>query len=112
MIEKLVEDFKEKGIISFYTSGTVSNGVSVEKTFDNMEIEAKDIAAELEIGIGFEFISTTTPKHLFGFTFHYMLPYVTENITNVQRIHYPEDINFENAVLITTPSFLAEISTQ
>ena len=106
MVEKLVEDFKEKGIISFYTSGTVSDGVSIEKTFDNMEIEAKDIAAELEIGKGFEFISTTTPKHLFGFTFHYMLPYVTENITNVQRIHYPEDINFENAVLITTPSFL------
>ena len=106
MTEKLVEDFKEKGTITFKTGGTVSDGKLVEKTFANMLTEANDIAVELGIGSGLNFISTTTAEHLFGFTFHYMLPYVTGNITHTERIHYPENINFDNAVLVTTPSFL------
>ena len=88
MTEKLVEDFKAKGIITFKTGGTVSDGRLVEKTFENMLTEANDIAVELGIGSGLNFISTTTAEHLFGFTFHYMLPYVTGNITHTERIHY------------------------
>ena len=106
MIDKLVSKFKTDGIIAFRTGGTISSGKVIEKTFDNMLLEAKDIAEELEIGNGFEFISTTTSEHLFGFTFGRMLPYVTGNVVNLERIHYPENINFENAILITTPSFL------
>ena len=35
-----------------------------------------------------------------------MLPLLSGNVINIDRINYPEDVNFENAVLITTPSFL------
>lgn len=97
---------KDKSIVIFKTGGTISTGMSVQKTVANLEAEARDICAELGLEGNLEFISTTTEEHLFGYTFYYMLPRTCGFKRKVERINYPEDINVENAVLVTTPSFL------
>ncbi len=92
--------------IVFKTGGTTSEGKEVVKTFENLVNECLDINEELKFENGLKFITTTTDEHLFGFTFFRMLPDVCGFDRCEARINYPEDINVENAVLITTPSFL------
>ncbi len=97
---------KDNSIVIFKTGGTTSEGLSVQKTVANLEVEVRDICTELNLSGELEFISTTTEEHLFGYTFYYMLPRICGFRRKETRINYPEDINVENAVLITTPSFL------
>lgn len=93
-------------IIIFKTGGTTSEGKVVRKSSANFEKESKDICEALGLEGDLEFITTTTIEHLFGYSFYYSLPRVCGFRRNENRINYPEDINIENAVLITTPSFL------
>ena len=92
--------------IVFKTGGTTSDGKGVVKTFENLKRECLDINEELKFENGLKFITTTTDEHLFGFTFFRMLPDVCGFDRYEARINYPEDINIDNAVLVTTPSFL------
>ena len=92
--------------IVFKTGGTTSDGKGVVKTFENLKRESLDINEELKFENGLKFITTTTDEHLFGFTFFRMLPDVCGFDRYEARINYPEDINIDNAVLVTTPSFL------
>ena len=98
---------KEKvGEITFYTSSSTGSPKMVVKTYENMYKESLDLYDELKLDKNFEFITTTTPEYLFGFTFHCMFPITFGYKRNPNRINYPEEICIENAVLITTPSFL------
>lgn len=97
---------KRFSTITFKTGGTTSCAKEVAKTYANLERESLDIFAEFKFEDGLEFMTTTTDEHLFGFTFFRMLPDVCGFKRREARINYPEDINAENAVLITTPSFL------
>ena len=94
------------GIVAFHTSGTTTERKTIEKSYENMKAESDDLFYEFGFKGDLEFISTTTPKHLFGFTFHYMLPLTHGFKSNPHQISYPEEINVRNAVLVTTPSFL------
>ena len=92
--------------LDFVTSGTSGNQTHIEKTLENFQEESRDIFSELKLEKGLEFITTTTPEHLFGASFYMMFPLNFDYIINVSRINYPEDLVYKNAVLITTPSFL------
>lgn len=108
MIEKISDFINSKdGVLTFRTGGTTLNEKFVEKSVQNMKEECKDIYEALNLGNDdLVFISTTTPKHIFGYTYHYIFPLLYGYRIIEERINYPEDIKFENAVLITTPSFL------
>ena len=90
----------------FYTGGTTSEKKCVIKTRENFINEGQDIYEALKLEDGLEFITTTTYEHVFGVSFHLMLPMSRGYIINLDRINYPEDLTVENAVLITTPAFL------
>lgn len=102
----IINDFISSGIITFKTGGTSENTKNVDKSFNNLKIECEDIFKALNIPKELTFTTTTTPEHLFGFTFYLMLPYFFNYKRTQKRINYPEDISIDNAVLITTPSFL------
>ncbi len=93
-------------VIIFKTGGTTSEQKVVRKSAANFEKESRDICEALGLEGDLEFITTTTSEHLFGYSFHYSLPRVCGFKRNETRISYPEDICVENAVLVTTPSFL------
>ncbi len=105
-MEAKINDFVNSGSTKFLTSGTMGNSKVIEKTFENLQKECKDIFEALRIPQNLVFTTTTVPEHLFGFTFFAMLPYFYGYKRQLARINYPEDIKAENAVLITTPSFL------
>ena len=97
-------------IPEFTTSGsTAGEAKCVKKPLKNLFIESRDIYDELDVTENFEVISTTTLNHFYGFCFHFVFPLCRGNIINLDRINYPEDIKIENAVLITTPSFLESL---
>ena len=107
-INKMI--FTENQVLEFYTSGsTSSKGKCVKKTLQNLLKETDDLYQELKLNENLEFISTTTLEHVYGFTFYCMLPLNKGGIINLDRINYPEDIKVNNAVLITTPSFLESL---
>ena len=94
-------------VIEFKTSGSTANeSKCIKKSVKNMLLETHDMYEELGLAENMEFISTTTLKHIFGMCFHFILPLNTGSVINIDRINYPEDIKIENAVLITSPSFL------
>lgn len=105
-MDAIINDFVSSGLKTFKTGGTSDNTKSIDKTFENLEAECRDIFEALNIPQELIFTTTTTPEHLFGFTFYLMFPYFHNYKRKPQRVNYPEDINTENAVLITTPSFL------
>jgi acyl-coenzyme A synthetase/AMP-(fatty) acid ligase len=98
-----------KILINFVTSGSSGAPKLVKKTLQNLINEAFDLYEELDIKDGLEFISTTDLVHLFGMTFHFMLPFNNNFIINTDCINYPEDINIENSFLVTSPSFLEKM---
>ena len=104
--KELLDEFLTTGEISFQTGGTVSDGKFVKAHLDKMRIEMQDMKDQLKLDSGYNFISTTTPKHRWGFTFQILYPALTGGKILEKRVNYPEDINVENAVLVTTPSFL------
>lgn len=102
-----LQDFldSKRSTIEFCTGGTTDNAKIVSKRVENVFAELKEIFDELNLPDDLEFVSTTTPEHFFGFTF-YAFAYKFGYKWNLDRINYPEDLNFSNAVLVTTPSFL------
>ncbi len=103
-IKKLINS--ENDIITFNTGGTTELGKIVKKSAKGMREECRDLHDIFHFEDGLEFISTTTLEHLFGFMFYGMYPLMHGYKIHPERINYPEDLNIENAVLITTPSFI------
>ena len=97
-------------MITFYTSGSSGDKKPVIKTLKNLIKEGLDLADEFDEIKDKEFVSTTTLNHLFGMTFHLMLPLNSGGIINTDRINYPENINTENLVLVSSPSFLDKMA--
>ena len=92
--------------ICFSTSGSSGNPKVVVKTLANLVAESQDILSQFPELRNMEFVSTTTLNHLFGFTFHFMLPLNGGGMINCDSISIPEDINKKDVCLISTPSFL------
>lgn len=97
-------------IVNFYTSGTTGDKKVVKKSLENLFKESKTLQEQFPKFKELEFISTTTMHHLFGFTFHFMLPLNNGNIINTDTVSIPENIDVENSCLISTPSFIAKMA--
>ena len=94
--------------INFYTSGSSGNPKIIKKTLYNLEREAEDLTETFKFK-NLSVISTTTMCHLFGLTFHLMMPLYSGLKINTQKISYPENIEYEDCILISTPAFLSSV---
>src|SRR5574344_2762879 len=95
--------------INFFTSGSSGKSKCIKKSLQNLINESHDLNYKFKFSKNLEFISTTTLNHLFGVTFHLMLPLNTGNIINTDSVYYPENIKICNACLVTSPSFLEKM---
>lgn len=96
--------------INFLTSGSSGNSKIVKKSLFNLVREAEDIGKTFLSGEkDFRFCSTTTLNHLFGFTFHFMTPFVNEFVIDTNSFQYPENVKHDNCFLVSSPSFLEKI---
>lgn len=96
-------------MINMFTSGSSTTPKNIQKTLKNLIKEANDLKEELSIEENLEFIGTTTPNHLFGLVFYFILPLNSGCVINSNSISYPENLTIENACLITSPSFLEKM---
>ncbi|MBO6257394.1 AMP-binding protein [bacterium] len=97
-------------IINFYTSGSSDKPKNIKKSLYNLICEAEDIGKEFNLkNKNLTFVSTTTMTHLFGMTFHLMTPLYNGQIIGTKTVSYPENVEKENTVLVTTPTFLSAI---
>ena len=99
--------------INFYTSGSTSKPKIFKKSINNLLYEARDNKEEFKIKENnLEFITTTILQHLFSLTFFLMFPLVNIDknyIINTNKIYYPDNIDTDNSVLVSTPVFLETI---
>lgn len=95
--------------INFKTSGSSGESKNITKTLQNLINESSELKTVFPQIKNKIFISTTTPKHLFGFTFQFMFALNSESTINTTGISIPEDITIDNSCLITTPSFLEKM---
>lgn len=97
--------------INFFTSGSSGEWKVVRKSLDNLFSEAKIIGETFfSSNRKLNFSSTTTLNHLFGFTFHFFVPFVNGFVIDTNGVKYPEDVKKTNTLLVTSPSFLAKLA--
>ena len=96
----------KKVVINFYTSGSSGKSKIIKKSLFNLLEEGRDLGLALDINRNPSVISTTTMCHLFGMTFHLMFPLCNGLVINTTPVTYPENVNIENSVLVSTPAFL------
>lgn len=95
-------------VINFLTSGTVDKSKVISKTLFNLIQEGIDLGEEFNLK-NCVVSSTTTMCHLFGLTHHLMMSFCNGLKINVHNILYPNEVDLENNILISTPSFLNSI---
>lgn len=96
------------GNINFYTSGSTGEPKVIKKSLLNLICEAQDITKIFDFrNSNYMVISTTMMSHLFGLTFHLMVPLCQGLKIDVQSAAYPENVNRENSILVSSPSFLS-----
>lgn len=97
--------------VNFLTSGSSGKSKIVKKSLFNLVREAEDIGKTFLAGEkDLRFCSTTTLNHLFGFTFHFMTPFVNGFVIDTNSVQYPENVKYDNCFLVSSPSFLEKIS--
>jgi len=107
---KFPEVDREKPLIRFYTSGSSSEPKMIKKSLDNLIFEVEDVKKEFDFGTQtYSVISTTSMCHSFGLTFHLLLPLYCGYTIDTRQVLCPEDIDSENTILISTPTFLNSI---
>ena len=100
----------EKTRINFFTSGSTSIPKVITKNFLNLLEEAKAISNQFEFNKQLSFYSTTIMSHMFGLTFHFMLPLYLGCVINTEKVEFPEQMeNKEGYILISSPSFLEKM---
>lgn len=103
-------DIKETKI-NFFTSGSTAEPKTVVKTFENLENEAKAIIEQFKFDKDIEVLSTTIMPHMFGLTFHFMVPFYLLLPVNTKRIEFPEQIDRKlKYMLVSSPSFLEKMA--
>lgn len=97
-------------IINLCTSGSQGEAKLVKKSLYNLIKEAEDIGKTFfDKTEKLMFVSTTTLNHLFGLTFHFMVPFVNGFIIDTKSAAYPENVCEKDTILVTSPSFLEKI---
>lgn len=95
-------------VINFFTSGSSGAPKPIKKSLFNLISEGKDIGKTFGFeDAGYTVSSTTTMCHLFGMTFHLMTPLCNRLAINTDVVSYPENIDKENTILVSTPTFLS-----
>ena len=82
----------EKTKINFFTSGSTSLPKVITKNFINLLEEAKAISKQFEFNKQRSFYSTTIMTHMFGLTFHFMLPLYLGCVINTEKVEFPEQM--------------------
>lgn len=108
-------EFKEldlkKNIVNFFTSGSSGNSKIVKKSLFNLVREAQDIGKTfLSADENLRCCSTTSLNHLFGFTFHFMTPFVNGFVIDTNSVQYPENVRYDNCFLVSSPSLLGKVA--
>ena len=98
-----------KPCINFFTSGSTGVPKIIKKSLRVLITEGKDLCKEFQISGDYTVLSTTSMCHLFGMTGHLMFPFCNGFKISTQNISYPENVNCENAILVSTPSFLSSV---
>ena len=111
--EKYINDYKfpkidtKKGSINFFTSGSTGKPKNIKKSLFNLIREAHDIGKTFNFeGKNYIVKSTTTMCHLFGTTFHLMTSLYNGLTIDTDEISYPENVDGDNTILVSTPTFL------
>ena len=100
----------EKTRINFFTSGSTSIPKVITKNFLNLLTEAKAISNQFAFEKDITFYSTTIMSHMFGLTFHFMLPLYLGSVISTEKVEFPEQMeNVEDYILISSPSFLEKM---
>lgn len=99
----------DKVFMHFRTSGSSGEKKIVVKTLQNFLNESNDLKSAVPEAVGLEYISTTTPYHLYGFSFHFMLALNSFSIINTDEVSMLEDVCVENSCLVSTPSFFEKM---
>ena len=109
------EDYKftnpdiNKPCINFFTSGSTGVPKLIKKSLGVLITEGEDLCKEFKISGNYTVLSTTSMCHLFGMTGHLMFPLCNGFIISTQNISYPENVNCENSILVSTPAFLSSV---
>lgn len=97
-------------IINFFTSGSSGKPKLIKKSLFNLISEGQDIGKEFNLkGQNLTVMSTTTMCHLFGLTFHLMVPICNRLKIITETVSYPESVNKKSNILVSTPTFLSSI---
>ena len=98
----------EEIFINFCTSGSSGNPKIIKKTLQNLISEAHEIKTELNLEENEQMTvkSSATLGHLFGITFHLMLPLCCGFRIDTEAVGFPEDLCEENTIFVSTPTFL------
>ena len=99
-----------KPLVNIYTSGSSGSPKIIKKSLNNLIREAEVIGEEFGLkNKDLTIMSTTTMSHMFGLTLHLMVPLCNGLIINTQNVFYPENVDKENTVLVSTPTFLSSV---
>ncbi|MBQ7450409.1 acyl--CoA ligase [bacterium] len=97
----------KKGAVNFFTSGSTGKPKNIKKSLFNLIREAQDIGETFEFkDKNYTVKSTTTMCHLFGLTFHLMTSLCNGLTIDVKEVAYPENVDGDNTILVSTPTFL------
>lgn len=100
----------KKPLFHFYTSGSSGKPKSICESFYNLLKEAQDMADLFDFnGKKYSVVSTTTMCHRFGLTFHMLMPLCAGLVINTKDISYPDNLDSENTILVSTPTFLSSV---
>ena len=96
--------------ISFFTSGSTNKPKVIKHSFYNLILEGKVLGNEFGLNDeNMTVMSTTNLCHRYGFATHFMFPLINKMKIYVKNVAYPENVDIDNSMLITTPSFLTSV---
>ena len=99
---------EQKIFINFFTSGSTNKPKTITQTLYNIMFEAKALGDEFKIyDENLTVMSTTTLSHRYGLVTHLMFPFIHGLKICTKCVTYPDNVDIENSVLVTTPSFLS-----
>jgi acyl-coenzyme A synthetase/AMP-(fatty) acid ligase/3-hydroxymyristoyl/3-hydroxydecanoyl-(acyl carrier protein) dehydratase len=111
-----IKDYKfpeldtKKAVFKFFTSGSTGTPKTIEKSLYNLIAEGDDVLDEFNLkNKNYNVITTTTMCHSFCLSCFIMFFLFDRFVLHTKDISYPDNIDVDNSILITTPSFLSSI---
>ncbi len=102
---------EDKKQFIFHTSGSAGEPKIIQKSYECVLKEGRDLAEFFKFSSDTVFVSTVPKEFMYGTTFTVMLPEVLGCKVDTERVLYPEDIkDYEKYVFVSTPSFLEKLA--